>query len=416
VTPQRGKRFDAWFDDDSHLFAKVTYDMQFFHVTETDSDYRREGAQILPHRILIDQGLGPDGVDTLTLIRCDYGPAAPISAYSEPNPPLTGAVIAGGAPSTTVPFRLINNHIYVEGTVDGRGPYTFEVDTGGQTLLSPRLLKEVGLQAIGEAATRGAGEGHGTMGYVHFDEIAIGNLQLRDQIGFATDFHHEGVEGIPVDGMVGLELIRRMVTTIDYERHVITFTVPDRFRPGLKLGVAVPFVFYNQNPAVAGRIGDLPARLTIDTGSRTALDVTSPFVAAHGLRDHFAKGSLAVTGWGVGGPTRSYVVRMPSVAIGGVTIPTWWWTCRQLATARSVIPTAMATSATRCSSASWSPSTMPARSCISSASLRLRQTSTPSIARACGSWRTSLPCCCSVSSLPFSHAIAQTGKGAEAPY
>jgi hypothetical protein len=270
---------------------------------------------------LIDPGLGPDGVDELTLIRCDYGPALPLSVYSLPNPPLTDAIIVGNAASTTVPLRLINNHIYIEGTVGGKGPFTFEVDTGGHTLLSPRLLKEVGLQAIGEADISGAGEGHGTMGYVRVDEIAVGGLRLRDQVGFATDIHHEGVEGIPVDGMVGLELFRRMVTTIDYERHVITFIVPEHFKPSPELGVAVPFVFYNQNPAVAGRIGNLPARFTIDTGSRTALDVTSPFVAAHGLRDHFAKGSLAVTGWGVGGPTRSYVVRMPSVAIGGVTIP-----------------------------------------------------------------------------------------------
>lgn len=80
-------------------------------------------------------------------------------------------------------------------------------------------------------------------------------------------------------------------------------------------------MFYDHLPNVAGRIGNLPARFDIDTGSRTALDVTSPFVSAHGLRLHFTKGSLAVTGWGVGGPARSYVVRMPSVAIGGVTIP-----------------------------------------------------------------------------------------------
>jgi PDZ domain/Aspartyl protease len=321
VTPRGGKRFEAWFDGDSHLLARITYDMQSLHVIETYSDYRREGQQILAHRILIDPGQGPDGADDLTLIHCEYGPVQPLSAFSQPNPPLTGAVIADGAPNTTVPFRLLNNHIYIEGTVNGKGPYTFQVDTGGHTLLSPRLVKEVGLHAIGEAALGGNGEGHGSFGFVHFDEIAIGGLRLRDQVGFATEISHQGVEGIPLDGQVGFELIRRMVTTMDYEHHVITFTMPDRFRSSPKLGVAVPFVFYNTIPNVAGRLGNLPARFAIDTGSRTALDVTSPFVAAHGLRDQSTKGGLAITGWGVGGPTRSYVVRMPTVAIGGVTIP-----------------------------------------------------------------------------------------------
>ena len=321
VTPRGGKRFDAWFDSDSHLLAKVTYDTQYFHITETYSDYQREGPQILAHQILVDQGLGPDGVSKLTLIRCDYGPAQLLKDYSLPNPPLTGAVIVGGADSTTVPFRLLNNHIFIEGTVNSRGPYTFQVDTGGETLLSPRLIKEVGLQAIGRAVTSGNGEDTGTTGYVHYDQIAIGNLQLREQIGFATNIFAKGVEGIPVDGMVGFELIRRMVTAIDYEHHVITFTVPNRFRPSPNLGVAVPFVFYDTIPTVAGCIGDLPARFKIDTGARISLDVTSPFVATHGLRDHFTKESLAVTGWGVGGPTRAYVVRMQSVVIGGVTVP-----------------------------------------------------------------------------------------------
>jgi hypothetical protein len=320
VSPRGGKRFDAWFDRESHVLVRVTYELQYFHYTETYSDYRREGAQILPHQILIDQGLGPDGVSQLTLIRCDYGPAPPLRTYSQPNLPLTGAVIVGGAPSTAVPLRLLNNHIFIEATVNGKGPYTFQVDTGGETLLSPRLIKEVGLQAIGQAVTSGNGEGHGTTGYVHYDQIAIGNLQLRDQIGFATNIFAKGVEGIPVDGMVGFELIRRMVSTIDYEHKLISFTVPDRFKPGADLGLAIPFEFYDTIPTVAGHIGNLPTKLKIDTGARIALDITSPFVALHGLRDHFAKGSIAMTGWGVGGPTRAYVVRIPSIAIGSMTI------------------------------------------------------------------------------------------------
>ena len=320
VTPMGGKRFDAWFDSDTHLLTRVTYDQQFLDVTERYSDYRREGPQVLAHAIERDPGLGKGGISRLTLLHCDYHPAVPLSAYSQPRTPVTGAIIAGGASSTTVPFRLLNNHVYVEATVDGKGPYTFIVDTGGHTLLSPHLIREVGLKPIGEAVTSGAGEKHGTTGFVHFGEIAIGGVRLLDQDGFATDIYDKAIEGIPVDGMVGFELVRRMVTTIDYGRHTITFIRPDRFEDGPDSGARVPFVFYDHLPNVPGRIGDLPARFDIDTGSRSALDVTSPFVASHRLRDRFTKGTVAVTGYGVGGPARSYVVRMPSVAIGSVTL------------------------------------------------------------------------------------------------
>ncbi len=79
-------------------------------------------------------------------------------------------------------------------------------------------MADLGLKAVGEAVTSGAGEGHETTGFVHFDEIAMGAVRLRDEIGFATEGYDKSIGGIPVDGMIGFELIRRMVTRIDYGR------------------------------------------------------------------------------------------------------------------------------------------------------------------------------------------------------
>ena len=320
VTPRDGKRFDAWFEADTHLLARIAYDRQFFHVVETYDDYRREGALMLAHKITGDPGLGAGGQEVSELRVVKLGPARPLSDYAMPIEPPTGAMIVGGVARATVPFRLLNNHVYVAATVNGKGPYTFIVDTGGHTLLSPRLVREVGLKAVGQAVTSGAGEGHATTGFVHFDEIAIGGVRLKDEMGFATPIYDPSIEGIPVDGMVGFELIRRMVTTIDYGRKTITFTDPAAFRPGPAWGVAAPFVFYDHLPNVAGAVRGLPARFDIDTGSRTEVDFTSPFVAANHLRDRFAKGTSAVTGWGVGGPARSFVVRLKSLKLGPVEV------------------------------------------------------------------------------------------------
>jgi hypothetical protein len=254
------------------------------------------------------------------LTHVSYGPAKPLSVYSRPKAPPTGASIVGGAASTTLPFRLLNNHIYVQATVNGKGPYTFIVDTGGHTLLSPHLIAEVGLKAVGEAISSGAGDGHSTTGFVHFDEIAIGGVRLKDQMGFATDIYDEAIEGIPVDGMVGFELIRRMVTTIDYGKQTISFADPGTFKPVKALGVAVPFVFYDHLPNVQGSVLGFPARFDIDTGSRSEIDLTSPFVKAHDLHARFSKGASAVTGWGVGGPGRDYMVRLSSLMLGPVKV------------------------------------------------------------------------------------------------
>ncbi len=320
VTPRNGKRFDAWIDADTHLLAKVAEDRQFFHVNESFSNYGREGGVMLAHTVVDDPGLGDDGVATATLTRATFEPAQPLSAYAMPTTALAGAAIANGAASSVVPFRLLNNHIYVQGRVNGKGPYTFIVDTGGHTLLSSRIVKEVGLKPVGRSVESGAGEGHSTTGFVHYDEIAIGGVRLRDQTGFATEIYDKSIEGIAVDGMVGYELLRRMVTTIDYGRHTMTFTDPSRFTPGKELGVAIPFEFYDHLPSVAGSIGELPATFNIDTGSRSEIDLTSPFVETHHLRSRYTKGTLAVTGFGVGGPAHDYVFRLASLKLGTVEV------------------------------------------------------------------------------------------------
>jgi predicted aspartyl protease len=320
VTPKGGKSFDAWFDANTHFLTEVDEDQEFLHVKETFSDYRAEGGVTLAHKIVVDPGVGAGGISTSSLTHAAIGPAQSLFAYGYPTTPPTGAVIVGDAASTTVPFRLLNNHIYVQATVDGKGPFTFIVDSGGHTLLSSRIVSEAGLKPIGQSVQSGAGEGHSTTGYVHYDEIAIGGVRLQNQTGFATEIYDKSIEGIPVDGMVGFELIRRMVTTIDYGRHTITFTDPRRFIASSALGTAVPFVFYDHLPDVKGSIGNLPATFNIDTGSRTEIDITSPFVAAHQLRERFAKGTSVVTGWGVGGPTRDYVVRLPSLKLGTVQV------------------------------------------------------------------------------------------------
>jgi hypothetical protein len=319
VTPRGGERFDAWFDAQTHVLARIAEDRLFFHYKELYDDYRPEGRAVLAHRVTGDIGVGDGGIETSTLTRASFGPAKPLSVYACPKEPLTGAAIAGGEASTTVPFKLLNNHVYVQAMVNGKGPYTFILDTGGHTLLSKRVVADLGLKPIGESIESGAGDSHSTTGYVPYDEIAIGGVRLTHQIGFATDIYDKSIEGIPVDGMVGFELVRRMVTTIDYGHQTLTFTDPARFTPK-DSGVRVPFVFYDHLPDVRGTLGDLPATFTIDTGSRSELDIMSPFVMNHQLRARFSKGTSAVTGWGVGGPSRDYVVRLPAMKLGTVEV------------------------------------------------------------------------------------------------
>ncbi len=319
ITPHGGKPFGASFDSNTHLLAQITEDRQFFHTRTGLDEYRAEHGVQVAHRVTIDNGSGKENIEYLRLTACSFETARPRASYSRPTQPPAGAAISAGASSVTLPFRLLNNHIYVNAMVNGKGPYTFIVDTGGHNLLSPPLIAELGLKTIGAQAMSGAGEKTAAGGFVHVDEIALGAVQLHNQLGFATQIYDPSIEGIRVDGMVGFELFRRFAVRIDYGHNTLTLTDPTRFDPA-DAGTAIPFVFYDHLPMVEGLVGDLPARFDIDTGSRSEVDLTGPFVSAHDLHKKFSKGISTVKGWGVGGPSRSYVVRLPSLTLGSVAV------------------------------------------------------------------------------------------------
>jgi predicted aspartyl protease len=291
----------------------------FFKTQDLYDDYRRFGQIMLAGTRRVDFGTGPSNIQKVTVTSVTHEPARAASAYARPTAPAPGGELVDRAVTDTVPFRLLNNHVYVEAMVNGKGPYTFIVDTGGHTLLSPRVVKEVGLESVGKSETAGAGEKTATSGYARYKEIAIGKARLRDQVGFTIEIYEPSIEGIQVDGMIGFEYFSRFAVRLDYGAQTMTTT--DFAHLDTKdAGTAVPFKFYDHLPQVTGSIDGLPALFDIDSGSRAEIDITGPFVARHKLRDKYVKGVSAITGWGVGGPGRSYVARFPSLTLDGIKV------------------------------------------------------------------------------------------------
>jgi len=317
VTPRGGRRFEAWFDSQSHLLVRTAEPQQFFKTQTTYGDYVRVSGAMIAQSRTIDFGNGDP--TELRLKQASFGPARPLDAYSTPKAAPSGGHIEGGARSVTLPFRLLNNHVYVQARINGKGPYTFIVDTGGHTLIAPRVAAETGLKVAGAGASSGAGEKVGQLGFTRYREIALGAVRLTDQPAFVTDIYDPSIEGIPVDGMVGFELFARFAVRMDYGAKTMTITDFDAF-DARNAGTRIPFKFYDHLPSVDGFIDDLPARFDIDTGSRSELDITSPFVRARNLRGRYQPGISAITGWGVGGAARSYVVRVPSLTLGSVKV------------------------------------------------------------------------------------------------
>ncbi|MEP6784587.1 MAG: aspartyl protease family protein [Sphingomonadales bacterium] len=319
VTPRGGTRFEAWFNARSRLLAQVAERQLFFNTRTFYQDYKRRDGFMIPTKLIVDGGTGEASYASMVLTDVSRQRTAPLSDYAAPSAAPTGVTIDDERRSATLPFRLLNNHIYIEAMVEGRGPYTFIVDTGGHTILSSRIVREAGLSPAGAAPSSGAGAETITSGYAKVREIAFGPIRMHDQTAITMDIYDPAVEGIRVDGMIGFELLRRLALEIDYGRSRLTFTRFEDF-DAAAAGVAVPFTFYDHLPQVEGRIADIPALFDIDTGSRNEVDMTSPFVTANKLDTRFPGSIKAMTGWGVGGPSMSQVVRAPSLTLGSVVI------------------------------------------------------------------------------------------------
>src|SRR5665213_1673999 len=319
ITPKGGKAFEAWFDATSHLLARTVEPQGFQTITTFFSDYRPADGVLIAGKQVTDDGTGVQYRQTQTLTSVRFVAARPASAYAPPAWKAADAHIENASGRTSVPFELLNNHVYAKVSVNGKGPFRFIFDTGGHDILTPPTAKALSVRSQGAAPGTGVGDNVVDTSFARGIDFRIGDLVLGGQSITVLPFEEGPVEGFDEQGMIGFEVFRRFVTRIDYGARTLTFIDPARFDPQ-GAGSPVPFVFYSHLPQVKGTFEGIPGVFDIDTGSRAELSLTKPFVDAHGLVASHPRGVVAVDGWGVGGRSLSYVTRGSELTLGPVTI------------------------------------------------------------------------------------------------
>jgi predicted aspartyl protease len=320
VTPKNGKPFDAWFDATTHLLARTIEKQGSQTVTVMLSDYRKlDGVQI-PYKVTVDTGNGANDLQTATLLKAEFTAMQPDSVYAPPKVTVTDFSLPPKTYETRFPFKLYNNHIYAEVIINGHAPLQFILDTGGHNLLTRETAAELGVKV--EAAMPGSGAGNGArnVGQTKVDALGVGDATFKHQLFGVLDFMPQNVEGTDVDGMIGSEVFKHFVTTIDYGTRHITLMESNAFTP-IDLGTPIKFVLDGELPTVEGTFEGIPAKFHIDTGAPDELALTGSFVESNGLRAKHPKGVEAVDGWGVGGAARGYVTRASEITIGPLTFP-----------------------------------------------------------------------------------------------
>ena len=187
----------------------------------------------------------------------------------------------GGAPNTEVKFDLVGNRPIIEMRVNGKpNPLRFVLDTGsGITVISDETAKKLGIRPItkGGYAKGIGGSGKFEIIYGFLRDVDIGEVTVRNVPVYIRKFHSDGI-----DGYIGLSLISKFLTTVDYGNGTFALRKKDSIRTEETSGTSVPLRLTSSG-FLSGEVQlegfETPLNFIVDTGA--SVSVISSDIATH---------------------------------------------------------------------------------------------------------------------------------------
>jgi len=231
------------------------------------------------------------------------------------------AALPAGHSTFTLPFDYIDNRVFVEVHLNGKGPYHFLLDTGADLALSDRVARELKLPIEDAGETSGVGEHRQRAGRARIPELTLGDLRLANLDAYVLPAEDESnVFGTkPLDGILGQPVFERLVVKHEYANHRLVFTDPKQFTY-TGSGTVIPIDRPVQIPVIDAQLDGVAGRFGVDTGARSSLLLYGPFCERNQLREKYNARFEGVTGWGIGGPVRSLLARAHEFKLGNQTI------------------------------------------------------------------------------------------------
>jgi len=181
-------------------------------------------------------------------------------------------------------FKFINNLIIVPVIINDSDTLHFILDTGlstsimteiswGDTLLL-NYTRQVKLNGLGQGEPVDALHSYGN----NFNISGIQGVNQDLYILLQNVFNLSAIFGTKVHGLIGYNMFKNFIVEINYDRKVITFHNPDKYKPPryLRRGTTLPLIIHQTKPYVYGVITlkdgtDVPVKLLLDTGASHAL-------------------------------------------------------------------------------------------------------------------------------------------------
>lgn len=158
-------------------------------------------------------------------------------------------------------IKVVENKIYIEAFVNGKGPFQFLFDSGATGIgrLDIKLVQALKLKDVGTIENS---DGHNLKieKLAKVDSLRVGSLKLENVDLMYRDYN-AGKPKIPVDGMIGIDFFKDFLLTIDYPQLILGISNSSLSKnDSLVIAYHKPF-------EVSGQVGGIPCLFKIDTGS-----------------------------------------------------------------------------------------------------------------------------------------------------
>jgi hypothetical protein len=251
---------------------------------------------------------------------------------------------ASGKSALNIPFKIFNNHVYFQVSVNNAKPLWFVLDTGARNIINTRHAQALGLKLKPAGQTTGVGEGTVDVFFTEnvsftlpgvtvvgekFAVLSLENVeQCENKIDVdlegKIDWHAQAAKGDewqPMDGVLGDEFFRLFVVEIDYAAKSINLYDPKSYHYQGK-GERVPLevrqtYIYTRAPITASGRAPINGLFMIDSGSGVGLLLNSPFVAQNKLLPP-PNQTTPFSICGIGGESQLQIGKLAEVRLGNI--------------------------------------------------------------------------------------------------
>lgn len=226
-----------------------------------------------------------------------------------------------GSGQTTVPMTLVNQRPIIEIRVnDKKEKLRFVLDTGsGISVISDKTSERMKIKPVAKGGMARAigGDGKFNIVYGFLKSLEIGDVKIRNVPVYIRKFHDEGNN---IDGYIGLALISKFLTTVDYGN--LTFSLlkekndvrlPENGGEALALPLRLTSSgFLSGEVSIEGF--ESPYNFIVDTGASVSV-ISYGLASKDEISRHMSKDKIRVVG-AAGITENASMFLLPKVSFG----------------------------------------------------------------------------------------------------